>query len=118
MERDKDGNEKTNMQKYVKPVLTRWETVGKASHVTHQMYLPTFCALQYIINMYCTKMYGMIAAEMQSLMKEPKVHSDLTLLNLFNRYHILIEMEWNRTMVDFTRPGFQSHHIAVWYPID
>jgi hypothetical protein len=115
MERDEHGNEQTSMYSYVKPVLTRWENVGNASHVTHETYLPTFCALQVIINTYVTKMYGFITAEMISLMKEPKIYSNLTLLNLFNRYHISVEMKWNRKNCDLTKVGYQCHHIVVRY---
>jgi hypothetical protein len=111
MERDEDGNEKTNMHSNVKPVLTRWEVVGNAAHVTHETYLPTFCALQVSIGTYGTKMYGLVAAEMISLTKEPEIYSDLT----FNRYHISEEMEWNRKSQDLTKVGYRCHHLAVRY---
>lgn len=84
MVKDDDGNEKQVRQTYIKPILTRWESIGRGAHVTHETYLPTFCTCQVIINTYASKVQGKIAAELMSLMDEPELYSDLTLVSLFH----------------------------------
>jgi hypothetical protein len=91
---DDEGNEVTDRRKLQEPVSSQWKTVGDAATYVFESFLPLFFMLQKVINNHGSKVSGLIASAAMSLMTEPKLYSDLCLLNDYHVIYMQEELEW------------------------
>ena len=103
--------------KFQCPVLTRWETVGKGATILWENYPLIFVISQFTCNWKKTSnKYNTAASNLQSLLLEEDIFSDLALIYDYHKNYMEGHFDWLQQCTDMTQvPGFQTHNVLGRY---
>ena len=96
-------------------VLTRWQYVGGAASYGFEYYLVLLKFTQLCINRHgSNNKINKAASNLQSLLVEPSIYSNVCLLNCFHEGYFKDHMDWMMQGDDLTNvAGFQVHQMFI-----
>ncbi len=98
-------------------VLTRWQYTGEAAKYGFENYLVIFKFAQLCINAFPSgNKINKTASDLQSLMMDPIIYSDMCLIHCFHDFYFKKYLDWMMQSKDLTEEcGFQSHQMLATY---
>ena len=98
-------------------VQTRWKYTGEAVQYGYKYYLVLFKFSQMCINAKdSSNKINKVASDLQALLREPTIYSDVCLVKCFDDGYFLKHMEWLMQSKDLTNVcGFQQHQMLLRY---